>query len=66
MGSIRELLAFGTIAGVQVLTVKLLPMAQHSFGGFLLIGLISAVWNNAINIYKDRLEKEVAAYESGI
>ncbi len=66
LGSIRELLAFGTIAGVQVLTVKLLPMAQHSFGGFLLIGLISAVWNNAINIYKDRLEKEVAAYESGI
>ena len=65
LGAVRELLAFGTLAGVQVTAVKFLPMAQHSFGGFLIIGLISALWSNMVNIYKDMLEKEVAHYDSG-
>ena len=66
LGAVREILAFGTFAGVQITSVKFLPMAQHSFGGFLIIGLIAAVWKNFVNIYKDSLEKEAAAYESGI
>ena len=60
LGTIREMLAFGTFAGIQITAVKLLPMAQHSFGGFLIIGLISAVWNNFVRMYKDRLEREVS------
>lgn len=63
LGSLREILAFGTFAGMQIMSVQLLPMAQHSFGGFLIIGLISALWNIFCNIYKDRLEKEAAAYD---
>jgi len=63
LGSIRELLAYGTIGGIQIMKISLLPMAQHSFGGFLIIGLISAVWNMFINMYHDRLEREVAAHE---
>ena len=59
LGTIREILAFGTFAGVQITAVKLLPMAQHSFGGFLIIGLISAVWNNFARMYKAKLEREV-------
>ena len=66
LGCIRELLAFGTLAGAQVTAVKLLPMAQHSFGGFLIIGLISAMWNSFVKAYRNRLEKEVANYESVI
>ncbi len=63
LGSIRELLAYGTVGGVQIMRISLLPMAQHSFGGFLIIGLISAVWKMCINMYHDRLEREVAAHE---
>lgn len=63
LGTIREILAFGTFAGVQLTTVKLLPMAQHSFGGFMIIGLISAVWKSFAPSYKAKLEKEVAGYE---
>ena len=59
LGTIREMLAFGTFAGIQITAVKLLPMAQHSFGGFLIIGLISAVWNNFARMYKAKLEREV-------
>ena len=66
LGAVREVLAFGTLAGIQLTTVKFLPMAQHSFGGFLIIGLLSALWSNMVNAYKHRLEKEVAGYESGI
>ena len=60
LGTIREMLAFGTFAGIQITSVKLLPMAQHSFGGFLIIGLISAVWNNFVRMYKAKLEREVS------
>ncbi|MBQ3008278.1 MAG: hypothetical protein IJD80_01705 [Oscillospiraceae bacterium] len=63
IGGIRELLAKGTLLGVQVMSVKLLPMAANSFGGFLVIGIICAVWKMFVNIYHDRLEKEAAAYE---
>ena len=59
LGTIREVLAFGTFAGIQVTAVKLLPMAQHSFGGFLIIGLLSAVWNSFAPSYKAKLEREV-------
>lgn len=63
LGFVRELLAYGTIFGVQVLAVKLLPMAANSFGGFLTIGIISALWNMFVNIYHNKLEREAAIYE---
>ncbi|MEG1783056.1 MAG: Rnf-Nqr domain containing protein [Oscillospiraceae bacterium] len=63
VGSLREILAFGTIFGIKVIGVRLMPMAQYSFGGFLIVGLISAVWHAYVNIYHDKLIKEVAGYE---
>ena len=63
VGSVREILAFGTFLGFQIMSVKLLPMAQYSFGGFLVVGLLAAVWHAGVNIYHDRLIKEVARYE---
>lgn len=64
LGCIREFLAYGTIAGRQLMNVSLLPMASHSFGGYLIIGLIAAVWNLGVNLYKDKLTKEDKMYES--
>jgi len=60
---VRELLAYGTVLGVQLLSVRLMPMAQYSFGGFLVIAVISAVWNMCVNIYHNRLEMEVGTNE---
>lgn len=63
LGTVREFLAFGTVAGRQILSVSLLPMASNSFGGYLIIALISALWSLCINLYKDKLIKEDAMYE---
>ena len=63
LGTVRELLAFGTIGGIAVMGIRLMPMAQYTFGGFLVIGIIGALWNMGVNMYHDRLEREVAAHE---
>lgn len=65
IGSLRELLAYGTIGGVSFLPLRLLPMAANSFGGFLVIGLMSALWRAGVNIYHNRLLREEAAYAGG-
>lgn len=64
LGAVREFLAYGTVAGIRFMGVSLLPMASHSFGGYLIIGLMAAMWNLCVNLYKDRLVKEDAMYES--
>ena len=64
-GCIREILAFGTLGGVTLLSVRLLPMAQNSFGGFLVIGFMSALWRACVAIYHDNLLREEAAYAGG-
>lgn len=63
LGAVREFLAYGTVAGAKLMSVSLLPMASHSFGGYLIMGLIAAMWNLCVNLYKDKLIKEDAMYE---
>ena len=58
ISAVRELLAFGTIAGLKVFGVGVLPMAQHSFGGFLIIGILCAVWAQIVKNYKYKVEVE--------
>ncbi len=58
ISAIREFLAFGTIAGVKIIGFAILPMAQYSFGGFLIIALLSGVWSQAVKNYKYRVEVE--------
>ena len=55
---IREFLAFGTVAGFQITSVKLLPMAQYSFGGFLVVALVAGVWATVVKNYKYKVEVE--------
>lgn len=63
LGGIRELLAYGTIGGLKVLPVRFFPMAQYSFGGFLIIGIICALWKMYVSIHHDKLKKEAEGYE---
>ncbi|MBE6878370.1 MAG: hypothetical protein E7488_04305 [Ruminococcaceae bacterium] len=55
---IREFLAFGTIGGIKLVGVSLLPMAQYSFGGFLIVALVAGLWSAAVKNYKYRVEVE--------
>ncbi len=63
IGSLREILAFGTLGGIQILSVRLLPMAYNSFGGFLIIALISALWSKMTRTYHEKLIREDALYD---
>lgn len=65
-GALRELLAFGTLAGVKLLPMTLLPMASNSFGGFLIIGIIAAAWRHGVESYKNKLIKEDAKNEHAV
>lgn len=58
ISAVREFLAFGTVAGYTIAKVGLLPMAQNSFGGFLIIGILCAVWTQLVNNYKYKVEVE--------
>lgn len=60
MGAIRELLATGSLYGVQVYSghTNLMPLAAHPAGGFILLGLVCAVWRAAANHRKKRLTME--------
>ena len=61
--AIREFLAFGTLAGIKVISVSLLPMAQYSFGGFLIVAIVAAIWSECVKRYKYRVEVEAMHYE---
>lgn len=56
--AVRELLAFGTVAGFKVMGFALLPMAQYTFGGILIVALISGVWSALIKNYKYKVKVE--------
>ncbi len=52
LAGIREILALGTIGGVLVFRGSLLPMAALPAGGFILLGLVAAVWRALVNSFK--------------
>ena len=58
ISALREFLAFGTVAGFKILKAGILPMAQYSFGGFLIIGILCAVWAQLVKNYKYKVEVE--------
>ena len=60
IGCLRELLAAGTLFGTQVPRVPadLLPLASLPAGGFLLLGVVCAVWRSAVNRYKKYVNME--------
>ena len=58
VSAVREFLAYGSIAGIVLVNFSPLPMAKNSFGGFLIIAIVSAVWSQLIKNYKYKVEVE--------
>ena len=58
VGCIREWLAAGTVFGFAVGDTVLLPLASMPAGGFLLLGVLSAVWRALAAQYKAFLTNE--------
>ena len=58
ISAIREFLGSGSLMGVKLISFAPLPMAQNSFGGFLIIAILCAVWAQLIKSYKYKVEVE--------
>lgn len=59
MAGLRELLALGTLGGIEILRVRLLPLASQPAGGFILLGLVAAIWRGLVNTFKRNVSKGV-------
>ena len=58
MGLVRELLAKGTLFGSEKLPAGLFPLASQPAGGFILLGVLCAVWRGCIRQYKKYVNME--------
>lgn len=59
VGFMRELLGAGTAFGHVVMTTAPLPIVQQPAGGFILLGLIAALWTGIVNAYTHFKREEV-------
>ncbi len=57
-GCLRELLAAGTVFGAQVMKLPLLPLASSPAGGFMLLGVLFAIWRSIGNAWRKYVEQE--------
>lgn len=60
MGCLREILAASTLFGAPIprLNATLLPMASLPAGGFILLGVVCAVWRGLVRAYKKHVHTE--------
>lgn len=59
VGCLRELLATGAVFGNVIPHNALLPLAALPAGGFVIVGILAAVWCAAANLYTDYKHEEV-------
>ena len=59
IGTLRELLGAGTVFGISVLANAPLPLAGQAAGGFMLVGLLAAVWTAVGGAYVHYKREEV-------
>lgn len=59
VGCLRELLATGAVFGNVILHTALLPLAALPAGGFVIVGILAAIWCAAANLYTDYKHEEV-------
>lgn len=59
VGCLRELLATGAVFGNIILHNALLPLAALPAGGFVIVGILAAIWCAAANLYTDYKHEEV-------
>ncbi|MEF9865778.1 MAG: Rnf-Nqr domain containing protein [Oscillospiraceae bacterium] len=55
MGGLREFLAYGTLYGIEVAKTPILPFIKLPFGGFILLGILIAVWRSGVNLFKKKI-----------
>lgn len=58
LGCGREMLSAGTVFGRPVTERILLPMASLPAGGFILLGILCAVWRGAVSAYRHHVNRE--------
>lgn len=58
LGMLRELLGAGTLFGARITEAGLFPLASMPVGGFILLGLIAAVWRSSVSQYKKYVNME--------
>ena len=58
LGCVREWLALGTVFGLPLLSRPVLPMAGMPAGGFIVLGVLCAVWRALAQKRKAYLTKE--------
>ena len=60
MAAIREIMAHGTIFDIKILAEAPMPAVGLVSGGFILMGLIAALWRAVIAYFKKTVYEEVA------
>lgn len=55
MAGLRELLSLGTLFGVEIFRGAVLPFAALPAGGFILLGLVAALWRSVVNAFKKNI-----------
>ena len=61
LGCVREWLAVGTVFGVE-LSRSILPMASMPAGGFIVLGVVCAVWRALARKQREYLKNEARGY----
>jgi electron transport complex protein RnfE len=59
LAALREFLGQGTLWGAVIAKTPLLPLAAMPAGGFILLGLLVAVWRVLVSIFREKIEKGV-------
>ena len=59
VGTLRELLALGTVLGRPVLSYAIFPIAGDPMGGFIVLSFVIAIWRGFVHTVKQKLAIEV-------
>lgn len=63
VGMLRELLAQGALFGQPLFDWSILPLSQLAAGGFIVVGVLCALWRGAVNLVKKRVNMEAKKYQ---
>lgn len=61
VAGVREFLSMGTLFGIDIMSPEhaLAPIAGLVCGGFIIVGLLSALWRTLISLFKKNVYREV-------
>lgn len=55
IGTMREFLGYGSIYGVQITQNAMLPFLKLPSGGFIVLGMVIAIWRACVNNFKKKI-----------